>query len=278
MASPPVRLVALDLDGTTVRSDGTVSARTIAAVAAAVDAGVAVTIATGRPPRFSERTADELGIGAEIVCANGAVTFHVAERRLTRSVPIGADLNGLVERIRVALPGVSFAAEWDLEYAVEEAFAASLPEQPEHAPTVADVLDLAHHPIYKLLAVHDDLDAPALTEIVLGVAGDIVEPSHSGLGFVEIAPQGVTKASGVAHLADRLGIGRAEVLAVGDAYNDLPLLTWAGRSLAMPHASEEVRAAADGTAPAGNDDDGVAVVLEELAAQASTSATSATSG
>jgi Cof subfamily protein (haloacid dehalogenase superfamily) len=264
----PTRLVALDLDGTTVAHDGTVTARTAEAVRAAGSAGLIVVLATGRPPRFTERTARELGLTGEAICANGAAIFHVAEQRLTDVEPIGADLVDLVGRLRAELPGLAFAVEWGLEFALEPGFEAGLPEKPRNPNIVADVVELADQEPYKLLATHPDIAGAELVEQLERIVGDLVEPSHSGLGFLEIAGRGVTKATGLARLCARLGVEAAEVLAIGDNNNDLAMIEWAGWGVAMGNASDEVKAVAD-EVTASNADDGVALVLERLVAQTS---------
>ncbi len=96
------------------------------------------------------------------------------------------------------------------------------------------------------------------------MVGDLVLPTHSnGDRPIEMSAVGVTKASTLAELCERHGIPASEVAAFGDMPNDLPMLTWAGRSYAVANAHPAVLAAVDHKVPA-NDEDGVARTLEEL--------------
>jgi hydroxymethylpyrimidine pyrophosphatase-like HAD family hydrolase len=108
------------------------------------------------------------------------------------------------------------------------------------------------------------MDADELLVLSRGLAGDLVEPTHSnGRGLVEMGPIGVTKGTALAALATELGIAPQDVVAFGDMPNDLPMLAWAGTSYAMANAHPDVLAAVDLKASS-NDEDGVALVLEEL--------------
>ncbi len=108
------------------------------------------------------------------------------------------------------------------------------------------------------------MDADELLVVARGLVGDLVEPTHSnGRGLVEMGPIGVTKGSALAAMAAELGVDRVDVVAFGDMPNDLPMLAWAGNSYAVANAHPDVLAAVE-LKTASNDDDGVALVLEEL--------------
>lgn len=145
-------------------------------------------------------------------------------------------------------------------------------------PAIADFTDhlrdpatMGQHPLsavlaepsLKLIVRHPEHGTEYLMGEIraLGLNGFAV--THSGSPFVEIHAAGVNKASGVARLCQRLGIDRSEVVAFGDAPNDAELLAWAGRGVAMANAHPEARDAADETT-LGNEEDGVAVILERL--------------
>jgi hydroxymethylpyrimidine pyrophosphatase-like HAD family hydrolase len=108
------------------------------------------------------------------------------------------------------------------------------------------------------------LTGPGPTRRALGS----LSVTSSGLDWVEIAAKGISKAYGTWRVCQRLGVDRADVLAVGDYYNDLPLLGWAGQAAAPANALPEVLAAAQFVLPS-NAEDGVAQLLEELASCAS---------
>ncbi len=107
-----MRMVASDLDGTIVRPDGTVSARTVAAFDACVRAGVRVVFVTGRPPRWLAPVARATGHQGVAICANGAVVYDVAAERVvtTRGIPVG-DVHRVVSALRAAVPGGALALE-----------------------------------------------------------------------------------------------------------------------------------------------------------------------
>jgi hydroxymethylpyrimidine pyrophosphatase-like HAD family hydrolase len=105
-----------------------------------------------------------------------------------------------------------------------------------------------------------------LLPLAQAVAGADAVVTRSGLELLEISAAGVTKASALRQLCDDLGIGAAEVVALGDMVNDLPMLRWAGRAVAVANAHPDVLAAADEVI-GGNADEGVAAYVERLLAQ-----------
>lgn len=127
---------------------------------------------------------------------------------------------------------------------------------------LGDVLD-EQEPIAKLVARHQAFDSIALAERADGVLGREVLVTISDSRFIEITAAGVTKASALAWLCDRLGVDAREVIAFGDMTNDLPMLSWAGHGVAMGNGHESLMEVADEIAP-GVDKDGVAVVLERI--------------
>ena len=114
-----------------------------------------------------------------------------------------------------------------------------------------------------LIVRHPTMPIEDLWAITREIAGDAATATHSGAPFIEVSATGITKASALAHLCDRLGIAQSETIAIGDMPNDLPMLAWAGHSVAVANAHPEVRAAAN-EITASNEDDGVAQVLERL--------------
>jgi hydroxymethylpyrimidine pyrophosphatase-like HAD family hydrolase len=254
------RLVATDLDGTLVRSDGSVSPYTSEILAAVEARGVPVVFVTGRPLRWAEDVFDHVGEHGLAVVSNGALVWDVARHAVHLLRPIDPTLGlAACELLRAALPGTAFAVETLDGIGLEPGFIERHPI-PEGARrgTVAELFD---RPAVKLLARHEEL-APQefwdLAEEALG--GRLVITWSSATSLLEISAPGVTKASTLALLCADLGIDAAEVIAFGDMPNDLPMLAWAGTSYAMADAHPTVTAAADHVAP-GHDDDGVARVL-----------------
>jgi len=260
------RLLAIDLDGTIVRSDGTVSARTARALSAAEAAGLLVVLVTGRPPRWMGEVAAATGHTGVAVCANGALLYDlhtetiVAERLLEPD-----ELRSIAGRLREQVPGLLFAVEYGMDFAHEDgyehAWEIGVPEVRVGPPEA--ILD---RPAAKLLALHPTLDPDELHAWAVGILGMGATVTHSSTcALLEISARGVTKASALASLAESAGIGAAEVVAFGDMPNDLPMLAWAGRSVAVANAHPEVLASVD-EVTASNDADGVAQVVERLLA------------
>ena len=258
----PLRLIATDLDGTLLRSDGTVSNRTRDALWAAVDAGIEVVPATGRPHLWSEEVIERLPFIEHWVFANGSVTWHQGRGEVVRGWWLEAELaRSLVERIRRAIPGATVAAEFDRAVVYEAGFGSFDWGVPVLDPA-DDLLRHLNGDVQKLLVLDADSDSPEeLHRRVGDVVGDVAVTTFSGLAFVEVGAHLVSKANALQELVDDLGIDRREVVAFGDYYNDLEMLRWAGRSYAMGHAADDVREAADDVIGS-NDDDAVAGMIE----------------
>lgn len=262
MQTPP-RLVATDLDGTLVHSDGTITTRTQAALIAAEAAGIDVVFVTGRPLRWAEDVFEHVGGHGHAIVSNGALLWDVAAGAAVRERAIGVPvLREVATRLRTAVPGTHYAVETLAGIALENGFMERYPV-PKGARR-ASFEEIADTPAYKLLARHEDLAPQEFWDRARAAVGDLVEVTwSSATTLLEISAAGVTKASTLAEYCAERGITAAEVVAFGDMPNDLPMLTWAGTSYAMANAHPSVRAAA-GHMAASNDEDGVAQVIERL--------------
>jgi hypothetical protein len=257
-------LVATDLDGTIVRGDGTISERTVAALARVERAGARFVLVTGRPPRMMRPIARAFSHRGTAICANGALAYDLGTETVESLHLIEPPaLAAAAAALRDAVPGIGIAVEYPDGHAADFVYQALNWDVNSTIPRVADEI-LFSRPASKLLGRHfghtcDDLLALALPELE-----GLVSVTHSNSkGLVEAAALGVSKATVVEELAAGLGIGRESVVAFGDMPNDLPLLAWAGTSCAVANAHPEVLAAA--TCVIGsNDDDGVAAYLETL--------------
>lgn len=259
------RLIATDLDGTLLRSDGSVAARTVRALRAAEAAGVIVVVATGRPPRWMHPVAEALGHTGLAVCANGAVVVDLHSEQIVETHPLGRSVVAKVaEVVRAAVPGVQFAVETPDRGFGQEPDYDIHPADVGHDPWIAPIDELAVDDVVKVLIQHRSMGPDDLLAMAREVAGELAELTHSSTnGLLEVSAAGVTKASTLAGIAERLRIVADEVVAFGDMPNDLPMLAWAGAGYAMSNAHPDVVAAAEHFAPA-NDDDGVAQVIEGL--------------
>jgi len=255
--------VASDLDGTLVRSDSTVSPRTIAAVRAAQAAGAVFVMVTARPPRWLDEMTDLVGEHGVAIVANGAILYDVTNRavRRTRLIEPAVALE-VAHAIRAGIPDVEFAIERADRYGQEPHYVNRWP-RPDNT-LVAEITELLAEPMAKLLVRHPSWHADELLGHVERLVGGRVAASHSGgTSLVEISATGVSKATMLADFAAEQGIPAAECIAFGDSLNDLPMLAWAGTSYGVTNAHQAVLDVVD-VVCGSNDDDGVAVVLEEL--------------
>ncbi|MBW8702223.1 Sugar phosphatase YidA [Streptomyces sp. MBT84] len=272
----PPRLIATDLDGTLLRDDKSVSERTVAALAAAEEAGIEVFFVTGRPARWMDIVSDHVHGHGLAICGNGAavVDLHggpgthrfVKVRELPRDNAVDA-----VRLLRDAAPGTVYAIEQTYGFYQEPDYPKLHMESPDLRAPAEELLARdapgTRQPVLKILAYHPDLDPDAfltLARLAVGNRASITRSSPSAL--LEISGPGVSKASTLALCCAERGISHEEVVAFGDMPNDVEMLSWAGQSYAMGNAHPDVIAAASGRTVA-NNEDGVAVVIERILAE-----------
>jgi Cof subfamily protein (haloacid dehalogenase superfamily) len=270
---PRPRLVATDLDGTLLRSTGEVSPRTRAALEACWDAGIPVVGATGRGPRLLESVRGALDGRGIAVLAQGGYVVDLERDEVLRTVGLPRDrATAVIERIEEVAGRLVVAVEEAAEQAearrplrVQHGFDWPYPE-PAHLLPRDRVLPPG--PVLKVFLRSASLGQDEL----LARARRVVDPAdaeitHAGLGFIEVLPPGITKATGLAVALDRYGLGFGDVLAFGDMPNDLPMLAAVrdagGRAVAVANAHPAVRAAT-AELTSGNDADGVARYLEAV--------------
>jgi Cof subfamily protein (haloacid dehalogenase superfamily) len=258
-------VVATDLDGTVVRSDGTISPRTREALATAADAGALIVIVTGRPPRWLDGIAEATGHHGLAICANGALVYDLTSREVVTSRPIDAEVvRRVIGQLRGAVPDIGFALELvDGQFAHEPTYHPRWTPEPE--TVIGDLEDVMDRPIAKLLARQEGVGSDDLLARARDIVGDdAAHLTHSSIdGLLEISGPGVTKATTLAAVVAERGLNAADVVAFGDMPNDLAMLAWAGHGVAVANAHPDVLAMVD-EVTASNDDDGVAQVLERL--------------
>jgi Cof subfamily protein (haloacid dehalogenase superfamily) len=263
------RLAAIDLDGTLLRSDLGVSTRTRAALVTARRAEIDVVLATARSPRSVRAIAADAGIGGLAICANGATVYDLDTDRIVHHEPVRAEVAHRIARgLRERMPGVAFGWELELRFGSEPAYESSRDRRkwprPEGSYPPCDVLDW-HEPMTKLLARLPDADLAEILAIARELGGDDAVATLAGREYVEVMARGVAKEAALARLAHERGIDAADVVAFGDHLTDVGMLGWAGLGVAVANAHPAALEAAD-EITASNDDDGVALVLERLAA------------
>ena len=243
-----VKLFVSDLDGTMLPDGNVVSAENIAAVRRAVEAGVTVTIATGRMFEAALPIAEALGVDVPIISYNGGLIKspsgrvyeeHTIEPALARDIIAFCKERGWY--IQSYSGGVLHYVE-----ACDESRFYEKAQQVTGKAVGWDGLFAHAAGNCKLLLVTKELSVTlARAEAVLAAFGAHVDVTRSADCLIEIVPKGVSKASALMSLAAKLGIAIEETMAIGDAYNDLPMLKAAGKSIAMGNAFPAVKEVTD---------------------------------
>jgi hydroxymethylpyrimidine pyrophosphatase-like HAD family hydrolase len=260
------QVVACDLDGTLLRSDGSASARSRRALAACEAAGALVVLCTARPVRWVRPLAAGICERSLAICDNGAVIWDMAADRLVAETTLSsASALEVVAALDRAFPGGAWAVERTGGFGHEPMYTPRWPVPP--GTVVAEVTVLLERPPIKLLFSHRQFAADEMLGRARAEVGGHAELTHSNSadGLLEISASGINKASTLARLCAERGVAAADVIAFGDMPNDLPMLEWAGRPVAVANAHADVLAAV-AEVTASNDEDGVAIVLERACA------------
>jgi Cof subfamily protein (haloacid dehalogenase superfamily) len=263
---PDVKLVACDLDGTLLRSDGTLDTRSERALIEVQRSGLQLVICTARPPRWLGVLASATGGRGTAICANGAVIWDLQAAAALDVSPVAPPAaREVVRRLAASFPAAHWAAEWSDGFGREPGYRTQWP-LPD-GTVIAPIRTLIERPAVKLLLRQRGTGVDAALARARAVVGPLAEVTHSSSGDVllEISAPGVSKAATLARLCGRRGVRAEQVIAFGDMPNDLAMLGWAGHAVAVANAHPDVLAAAD-EVTAGNDEAGVAQVLERLLA------------
>jgi Cof subfamily protein (haloacid dehalogenase superfamily) len=267
----PIRLIALDIDGTIIGDDQEVAERTVRSVRAAMDRDVAVSLVTGRMVSSAMRFATDLGLTGPIVGYQGGLiramplpdTRRLGKLLLHTPLPAEAARSILAwTRARGLDPHVNHLERFILRADDPRAddYSAFMGARAELVP---DLLEAIDHPVTKILAVGEPpvpVDVAPLARAEFAGRADVTI-SHPR--FLEFVAPGVSKGRAVRFLARRLRIPLGATLAIGDQWNDLEMIAEVGHGTAMPSAPPEVRAAARYVAPP-LEDDGAARMIEDL--------------
>ncbi len=236
------QLVALDVDGTLLDYLEQVSPVVDGAVRAVVEAGAHLVLATGRAVFGVERVIELLGLeGGYAVASNGAVVFSYQPLEVISSVTF--DARPAVEAVLAEVPDALVAVEVVGDgYRINRQF-------PDGEITgqmwVESIDSLVREPVTRVIIRDPQSSAAEFVTLAarLGLHGTNYFVGYTA--WLDLAPEGVSKASGLQTVADRLGVRQSDVLAIGDGRNDLEMLTWAGRGVAMGQAPQEVKDVAD---------------------------------
>jgi Cof subfamily protein (haloacid dehalogenase superfamily) len=261
-----IRLVALDLDGTLIGEDLVLRPRVRDAIASARSQGVAITIVTGRMFAAAKPFALALGITGPIVCYQGAAVFDVESGATIRQIPVRADVAH--EVLTWAHDhGVHAQCYADDTLYVEkiDRFSQRYTALARVEPVVVESLRAAffERPTIKIVMV-DDPDRSAQHLIDLrSLLGTRAYLTRSHIDFVEVVDPAVNKGEGLAFVAGRYGVALDATLAIGDAWNDVPLIDAAAIGVAMGSGPPELLSHADAIV-ADVAHDGVAEALERF--------------
>lgn len=256
--------VVTDLDGTLLRSDASVSARTRRALLRARASGATHIVATGRPVAECRWLPASLGYRGLAVCGQGGQLYDFGSDTMLWSATVDrGNARDVVETLRAGLPdllvGVNVSGQ-DGRFHCTTDF--DLPAAAEWH-RVSGPEELWRHQVAKVVLRHATLHEDELACMVAAVSGPAFSVTHSFPRTVELLPPGIDKAVGLAHATEHLQLAADDVIAFGDMPNDVSMLEWAGHAVAMGNAHAAVLAIADEVAPS-NDEDGVAQILERF--------------
>lgn len=258
-------LVALDVDGTTINHAGELSEAVRATVRAVAAAGHHVTIATGRSIVATMPILRELGIeNGYAVCSNGAVTLRLdpaIEEGYEVTEAVTFDPAPALNLLRDAWPD-SFVAveELGVGFKVSEYF----PEgELGGEQRVVPWDELVAHPVTRVTFRDPSGTAQDFMDLAERIGLHGVNYAVGFTAWLDINPEGVSKGSALELVRRTLGVEPIHTVAVGDQRNDLEMLHWAARGVAMGNAPDEVKAVADETT-LDVDDDGLVPVLQSL--------------
>jgi len=265
------RLVASDLDGTFLQTGGTVSPENVDAIARAHANGLETIFVTGRPTRWMRQIQDMTGHqGLALVC-NGALLMDLKTQETIYAELLSSDAGLKAAKALQALdPDISFAVELDRH---DDSFMVDDKYRPrwevKNSPVPTDVESMfGTEIVVKLLARPSDRIQQNADEFLVAAQKaltGIVDVTHSNFLdlMIEMSALGVNKGTGLEKFATNNAMTAADVAAVGDMPNDLPMIQWAGRGAAVDNAHDWIKAAADEHVPS-NDDHGVAVFIDRI--------------
>jgi Cof subfamily protein (haloacid dehalogenase superfamily) len=281
----PIRMVAIDIDGTLVGDDFVIRERTRTAIETAVRRGIHVSLATGRMVTSAEALARTLGLRDPIVGAQGGIVRAMPTAAASRDGRLGRLLHHRPLAAADAREAITWCMERGLDPHVNhlETFIirADDPRVDDYsaflggsAKLVPDLVAAIVHPVTKVIASGEPPGPMQLLAAAREHFAGRADVTVSHPKYLEFVAEGVSKGRTVRWLAARHGVPLGQVLAIGDQLNDLEMVSAVGHGAVMPHAPAEVRAAARYIAPP-LAHQGVAEIVERLVLAARTEARAA---
>lgn len=266
-------LVGLDVDGTILLQDESMSPGVPEAVARVRDAGHEVTIATGRSWMATRRWVEQLGLTPKfVVCSNGAVTMRRAGDEWERWHVETFDPSPALALLRDRLPDARYMVELGSGLRL---YTAQLDDWTLDGGRQVGFEELVAEPVSRIVVVSPGHDEEDFHRLVADAGLNEVSYAIGWTAWLDIAPQGVDKGTALERVRLELGMERERVLVAGDGRNDIGMFGWAreigGRAVAMGQAPDEVKAAA-GEVTGDVEDGGLATALDTLPATAQVSA------
>ncbi|GKU82878.1 Cof-type HAD-IIB family hydrolase [Niallia sp. NCCP-28] len=262
------KMIVLDMDDTLLRDDHTISNATKQALLEAQELGVKVVLASGRPTYAMVEIAEELKLndyGSFILSFNGAkiTNCQTKEELFSSTLPIETvqKLYDISKRENVWIHTYvdnTIVTEENNPFTEIEAQITGLP-----IDTVADFKEAISKPVVKVLMVQEESHLKKTEALLQVELQNQLSVMRSKPYFLEFTERGVTKGTSLAFLIEKLGIKREEVIAMGDSYNDLAMIEFAGLGVAMGNAPDDIKKIADYTTDT-NNNDGVAKVVEQF--------------
>ncbi|SFA70100.1 MULTISPECIES: Cof-type HAD-IIB family hydrolase [unclassified Bacillus (in: firmicutes)] len=266
------KMIVLDLDDTLLRNDQTISPRTKQALMDAQEAGVKVVLASGRPTFGMRKIAEELRLqdfGSYILSFNGAkiINCQTGEELFssTLSPETMESLYRLSQREGVMIHTYiedQIFTDIDNKFTDIEGDLTGM-----EIVIVDNFVDAVQEPVVKALMLAEPEELAIVEKTLQAELAGKLSVMRSKPFFLEFTEAGVTKGTSLNHLIHTMGIKREEVIAMGDSYNDLAMIEFAGLGVAMGNAPEDIKAKADYVTDT-NMNDGVAKVVEEFVLKA----------
>lgn len=263
------KLIAIDLDGTTLNQDSMITSKTKETLKKAINAGHHVSIATGRPFRMSHQFYQQLELTTPMVNFNGALV-HIpnqhwdGERETLINREIAFEILSQKKQLNLDFIAAENRDTFfidSFDFFDEKIFASSRPGE----KNLLSPKNLTTNPT-SLLVRTDKRFAEAVSAELTRQFGSYVDVRTWGgpTAILEIVSKGIQKAKGVQEIANYLSIDQQDVIAFGDEHNDLELLDYAGWGVVMANGTDQLKGIANDVTPLSNQKDGLAVYLEKL--------------
>lgn len=244
-----VKLIAIDMDGTLLNSQKEIPEENIKAIQNAAAAGIKIVLCTGRPRSGIVPHFEKLGLSEEeyIIMNNGCSTYETKNWTLIQSESLSRSEMEELLQVCEDFPGVALTFTGEKTYYVVGnevpelvAYDAGTVFTEAKARSLEEIFEEGQV-IFQAMYMADSEPLDALQNAMEDSLSQHYSTVRSQDYIFEIMPQGVTKASGLKHLAEKLGINPEQIMALGDAANDLEMLQFVGQSVAMGNASDDIK-------------------------------------